>query len=98
MAVNEPLNFAQPNNELSTIADAERKKLLPKNEYKNQANEYSSVNPNAIADGDELGKGTGTFLDVYNENAGAIQDILERKAGIVINEFQPNKPYTTPSA
>lgn len=98
MAVNEPLNFAQPDNELSAIADAERKKLLPKNDFVKTSYEYSSVNPDAIADGDDMGKGTGQFLDVYNQNAGAIQDILERKAEIVVNEFQPNKPYTTPTA
>ena len=98
MAVTEPLNFEQPSNELSAIAEAERKKLLPKNDYVRTANEYSSVNKDALADGDAQGKGTGLFLDVYNQNAGAIQDILERKAEIVVNEYQPNKPYTTPSA
>lgn len=97
MAVIEPLNFAQPNNELSSIAEAERRKLLPKNDY-GKTFEYSAVNPDAIADGDEQGKGTGGFLDVYNQGAGAIQDIIERKAEVVINEYQPNKPYTTPSA
>jgi hypothetical protein len=98
MAVTEPLNFEQPKNELSSIAEAERKKLLPKNDYARTANEYSTVNPDAIANGDAQGKGTGQFLDTFNQNAGAIQDILERKAEIVINEYQPNKPYTTPSA
>lgn len=93
----EPLNFAQPDNELSRIADAERKKLLTKNDFKT-SNQYSSVNPAALADGDDQGKGTGGFLDVYNQSAGAKQDIVERKAEIVINKFQPNKPYTTPSA
>lgn len=97
MAVNEPLNFDQPRNELSSIADIERKKLLPKNDYTNSF-EYSSVNPDAIADGDAQGKGTGIYLDVYNQNAGAIQDIIERRTQIVINEYQFNKPYTTPTA
>ena len=97
MAVTEPLNFDQPKNDLSSIAEAERKKLLPKNDYSN-ANSYSSVNPDAIADGDAQGKGTGDYLDVYNQQAGAIQDIIERRAQIVVNEFQPNRPYTTPSA
>jgi hypothetical protein len=97
MATLEPLNFAQPDNDLSTIADAERSKLIPKNDYK-QTNQYSSVNPDALADGDELGKGTGEFLDVYNQSAGAIQDIVERRSAIVINEYKPNTPYTTPSA
>ena len=68
-----------------------------KNDF-NKQYEYSSVNPDAIADGDEQGKGTGVFLDVYNQQAGAVQDIIERKNEIKINEFQPNNPYTTPSA
>lgn len=97
MAVTEPLNFEQPKNDLSAIAEAERKKLLPKNDF-STANSYSAVNPDALADGDTQGKGTGDFLDVYNQQAGAIQDIIERRTQIVINEFQPNRPYTTPSA
>jgi len=98
MATTEPLDFSQPKNDLTSIAEIERAKLIPKNDYKKTAFEYSSVNPDAIADGDAQGKGTGGDLDVYNQNAGAIQDILERKAETVVNEFQPNKPYTTPSA
>jgi hypothetical protein len=98
MAQIEPLNFEQPNNELSQIAEMERKKLLTRNDFKRTANEYSSVNKDALADGDSYGKGTGDFLDVYNQSAGAIQDIIERKAEIVINEYKPNNPYTTPSA
>ena len=97
MATQEPLNFEQPANELSAIAEMERAKLLPKNDFK-PTNQYSSVNPDALADGDDQGKGTGDFLDVYNAQAGAIQDIVERRAQIVINEYQSNKPYTTPSA
>jgi len=96
MAVSEPLNFEQPDNELSQIAQAERNKLFPKNDYKT-TNQYSAVNADAIADGDTQGKGTGVFLDVYNNQAGAIQDIIERKAEVVINEYKPNNPYTTPS-
>jgi hypothetical protein len=98
MATTEPLDFSQPKNDLTSIAEIERKKLIPKNDYKQTSYEYSSVNPDAIADGDSQGKGTGGFLDVYNQGAGAIQDILERKAEVVINEFKPNSPYTTPSA
>jgi len=97
MATYEPLNFDQPVNDLSAIAAAERAKLFPKNDYKT-TNQYSAVNPDAIADGDPQGKGTGAFLDVYNQAAGAIQDIIERKSEIVINEYKPTNPYTTPSA
>jgi hypothetical protein len=34
MPVSEPLNLGQPSNQLSQIADSERRKLLPKNDYK----------------------------------------------------------------
>jgi hypothetical protein len=46
MAVTEPLNFEQPKNDLSAIAEAERKKLLPKNDF-STGNAYSAVNPDA---------------------------------------------------
>ena len=36
MAQVEPLVFEQPNNELSSIADIERKKLLTKNDFNKQ--------------------------------------------------------------
>jgi hypothetical protein len=91
----EPLVFEQPSNELSSIADIERKKLLTKNDF-NKQYEYSSVNPDALADGDEQGKGTGVFLDTAN--GGSSVDTIERISEIKINEYQKNKPYTTPSA
>jgi hypothetical protein len=97
MPVSEPLNLGQPSNQLSQIADSERRKLLPKNDYKT-TNEYSTTNADALATGDSQGKGTGGFLDTGNQSAGAIQDILERKSGIVINAYKSNAPYTTPSA
>jgi hypothetical protein len=91
----ERLDFSQPANDLTTIADLQRKSLIVKNDYKT-VNPYSSVNPDAISDGDESGKGTGIFLDTIN--GGSSIDIVERKNEIKINEYQPNKPYTTPSA
>lgn len=95
MAVNEPLNLEQPNNKLSQIADSERQKLFPKNDYK-KTNEYSATNPDALATGDAQGKGTGGFLDTGNQGAGAIQDVLERNSELVINKYKKNTPYTTP--
>jgi hypothetical protein len=98
MSSYEPIVFTQPTNKLSQIADAERAKLFPKNDYKNTANEYTSTNPDALANGDLYGKGTGAFLDSNNQNAGSSLDIAERRAQIVFNPYQQNKPYTTPSA
>ena len=42
MPVTEPLNFNQPDNELSQIAVQQRSKLFPKNDYKD-TNKYTTV-------------------------------------------------------
>jgi len=94
MAVTERLNFDQPLNELGQIGEQQRQKLIPKNDYK-PVNQYSATNKDAISDGDEKGKGTGSFLDTVN--GGSSIDILERKNEIKINEYQFDKPYTTPT-
>jgi hypothetical protein len=80
-------------NVLTAVADAERGKLIPKNDYNSAGNPYSSVNRDAVADGDSMGRGTGTFLDVYNVNAGTIDDVIERKNEIKINKFNSSKTY-----
>ena len=94
MPVSERLNFDQPLNELGQVGEQQRQKLIPKNDYK-PVNQYSATNKDAMSDGDELGKGTGVFLDTTN--GGSSVDILERKNEIKINEYQYDKPYTTPS-
>ena len=93
MPQQEPIDISQTeDNLLSDIAEQERKKLFPRNDY-NTKNLYSATNKDALADGDELGRGTGNFLDVYNNTAGTIIDIAERKNGIKINKFNQNKTY-----
>ena len=80
-------------NQLTLIADQERSRLIPKNDYNEKGNEYSSVNRDALSDGDAKGRGTGVFLDVYNNAAGTINDVVERKNEIKINKFNSSKPY-----
>jgi len=80
-------------NTLTAIADAERAKLIPKNDYNGVGNQYSSVNRDAVADGDSMGRGTGSYLDVYNVNAGTITDVVERKNEIKINKYNSSNPY-----
>jgi hypothetical protein len=80
-------------NSLTAIADAERARLIPKNDFNAVGNEYSVVNRDAVADGDSMGRGTGAFLDVYNVNAGTSVDIAERKDDIKINKFNSSKTY-----
>ena len=88
-----PLDFSQPANRLTAIADIERKKNIVKNDYSQQGSTYSSTNPDAVGDGDAIGRGTGSFLDVYNQAAGTSVDVFERKMNIKFNAYQPNKPY-----
>jgi len=90
---NDKLQFDQPDNNLSAIAEAERGKLLPKNDYSSQSESYSPQHPDALADGDDLGRGTAQFLDVYNTNAGTSTDIQERIGDIKINKFNSKNTY-----
>jgi hypothetical protein len=80
-------------NALTAIADAERAKLIPRNDYNSVGNEYSATNQDALADGDALGRGTGVFLDVYNPAAGTVGDVIERKNEVKINKYSSAKPY-----
>jgi len=89
----EPIDLSQNiDNEMTKAAERERAKLFPKNGYKD-TNQYSDVNPNALADGDDKGRGTGEFLDVYNANAGTLTDNVERVNNLKINNFSSSKPY-----
>ena len=90
--INIDLTQNEPNT-LTAVADQERAKLIPKNDYNKVGNQYSATNRDAMADGDSMGRGTGTFLDVYNINAGTIDDVVERKSEIKINKFNQSKTY-----
>lgn len=80
-------------NALTAIGEAERAKLIPKNDYNSKGNQYSATNEDAMADGDRLGRGTGVFLDVYNSAAGTVDDIIERKNEVKINKFNDKNQY-----
>lgn len=80
-------------NQLTAIADAERKKLITRNDFIRDADEYGVTNSQALADGDDMGRGTGVFLDVYNDTAGTSVDIFERKDDIKINKFNKFNIY-----
>ena len=97
MAVqSDKMDFSQPDNQLSKIAEEQRKKLFPRNDF-NPADQYSTVHPDAIANGDKIGRGTGGELDVYNQAAGTSTDIAERKDDIKINRYNQYKPYYVPA-
>jgi hypothetical protein len=93
MAVqSDKIDFSQPDNELSRIAEEQRKKLFPRNDYKPE-NQYSSVHPDAISNGDSIGRGNGVELDVYGSNIGTSVDIQERKEDLKVNKYSTNNPY-----
>lgn len=80
-------------NQLTEYANRERAKLIVKNDFQQTADEYSVTNSQAIADGDSMGRGTGVFLDVYNEGAGTREDILERRTEIRVNKYNSSNKY-----
>lgn len=86
------LSQTEPN-QLTSIADAERKKLITRNDFIKDADEYGVTNSQALADGDDMGRGTGIFLDVYNDGGGTSVDIAERKNEIKINKYNRFKTY-----
>ena len=86
------LEFSQPNNPLSAVAEEQRRKSFARNDFK-ASNQYSTVHPDALANGDNIGRGTGGDLDVYNNNAGTSIDIHERKDDLKVNKYSTNNPY-----
>tara|TARA_R110000823_G_scaffold290583_2_gene408843 strand:+ start:3681 stop:4022 length:342 start_codon:yes stop_codon:yes gene_type:complete len=70
-------NQKQPGEALTTSSDKFRKQMLVKNVYPVSDSEgYSPSHPNALGDGDDKGKGSSIFLDVYGENIGTTEDIM----------------------
>lgn len=72
---------------LEVAAIAQRNKLLPINIYNSTApaNEYSATHTRALADQatPHYGKGTGTFLDIYNYNGGSDWDIFGNQSNAI---------------
>jgi hypothetical protein len=93
MAVYEPLDFAQPQNKLTEVAEQIRKQQIARNDYQLDK-QYGAASPDAMSDGDLQGKGTGVFLDTLR--GGNSLDMAERKNEIKINQYQANKPYQVP--
>jgi hypothetical protein len=89
-----PIDLSQTEkNTLTVVADARRQINIVKNDYNEVGNQYGLTNPDALADGDNAGRGTGVFLDIFNDRAGTSTDIFERKNNIKINKFNADKIY-----
>lgn len=68
-----------------------RKQNVARNSYNNN-DEYSVGHPNALSDGDELGKGE------VNGQIGGLTDIKLREKSIAKNLFNKNKEYNAGTA
>lgn len=60
--------------------------------YNQGVNEYSSLNEDALSDGNVLGKGTGLYLDTTSGGGG--YDVLERLDNISRNGWREDLQYT----
>ena len=49
--------------------------------------------PDAMSDGDDLGRGTSSFLDIYNQKVGTKTDVQEREMEVKVNRFSKDNPY-----
>lgn len=90
----ESLDFTQPMNKLTEVAEQIRKQQLSRNDYSFD-NQFGANNGDAMSDGDQYGKGTGTFLDT--SAGGSSSDITERINGVKVNQYSQNKPYQNPA-
>jgi hypothetical protein len=97
MSVRIPIDNTQPENKMTAVADEQRRKIKAINDYLDQ-NQYTSTNPDALADGDNMGRGTGQFLDVTNYNAGTSEDILKRREAFAGAKYKPISQYTKPTS
>ena len=81
---------------MSKIAESQRGILFPRNDF-NTKNQYGPTNKDALSDGDNMGRGTGGFLDVNNDKIGTSDDIMDRIDNIKTNKYNSKAPYTTPT-
>ena len=94
-------NQKQAGETLTSLSDAERKKLISRNNY-NPKDGYSANHPNALSDGDPKGKGNAKFLGVYDDdNTGGSIDILGtgeahtgRIGNVVTNLYSKENEYS----
>lgn len=71
---------------LNKYSEGFRNRELVRNKYKT-TNEYRANHPNALSDGDELGKGEN------NGSIGSATDIRQRTIAEARNTFTKNNPY-----
>tara|TARA_R110000824_G_scaffold168453_1_gene345424 strand:- start:2281 stop:2625 length:345 start_codon:yes stop_codon:yes gene_type:complete len=70
-------NQDKPGEKLTNLSDKFREQMLVKNTYPvSDSDGYSPNHPNAMADGDDKGRGSAIYLDVFGEDIGTKTDIM----------------------
>ena len=70
-------NQKKPGEALTNMSDKFREQMLVKNTYPvSDSDGYSTNQPNALADGDDKGRGSAIYLDVFGEDIGTRTDIM----------------------
>jgi hypothetical protein len=78
--------MAGQNSEVKRIGDIVRPKELGYNSY-SETKPYSPSHPNALSDGDRIGRGD------FNGAVGTIDDIAARMRQLMINRYSETNPY-----
>tara|TARA_R100001509_G_scaffold151845_1_gene111572 strand:+ start:34 stop:390 length:357 start_codon:yes stop_codon:yes gene_type:complete len=70
-------NQNKPGESLTKMSEQFRKQNLVKNVYPvSDSDGYSANHPNALANGDDRGRGNSIYLDVFGEDIGTRTDIM----------------------
>jgi len=88
---------------LGDIGKIERDKMIAKNTYQTiEEQNYGAKHPNALDDGDNKGKGTGSFMDTYNggsvvdKEGNGVDSGSGRIANLAKNKFNEENGYKYP--
>ena len=98
----EDSNQNKPGEKLTDLAAQYRKQNLVKNIYPvSDSDGYSSNHPNALANGDDRGRGNANYLDVFGEDIGTRTDIhgngesnTGRNNNLKTNAFSKKNEYS----
>jgi len=71
---------------VKAIAEALRKKMLGYNSY-TETKPYSPAHPNALSDGDKIGRGD------FGGNIGTIDDLSARRRQLGLNKYSDGNQY-----
>tara|TARA_Y100001938_G_scaffold144958_1_gene220645 strand:- start:473 stop:811 length:339 start_codon:yes stop_codon:yes gene_type:complete len=95
-------NQTKPGEGLTKSSEKYRKQMLIKNIYSEGEAGYSANHSNALADGDDKGKGNGKYLDVFSNDIGSKSDIMGtsevntgRNNNLKVNQYGKDNEYSS---